>query len=208
MSQSIQFRDIPRSLDDEEIPFVMGFGIDSRPSLVTSEAVYRRANDKVMVEFVVEETLRLRALSWEIDDRCIVVATAGPLLYDWWPLLQEFPTAPERPVLSAAAKGRKIVMTNGDIALPITVSSMPDPRSVVARFGITGGLTAENIDLSRAVALPVIKASLLALSEHSTLTNRVPEANVVQNGVTLSLAEMIGAAAELANWITWESRID
>lgn len=204
MVRPIEFRDIPRSLDDDEFPFLMSYGADIRPSLETFGAEYRRANDKFTVEFDGNEEMRLRAIGWDVPGKFVVVACAGPILFDWWPLLQASPPAPERPVLSAAAKGRPILMTRDTIAIPVTVFTLPDPAVVIAAHATESGLTAENIQYCTLTALAVIKTALIALSEHATLVNRVPEVDLEQNGIHLPLAAMIEVAGELASGIGWE----
>lgn len=203
MSDQLTFAAIPRSLDGDEVPFVIAFSADPRPELVLDGVAYRRGDDRFILEHIVDEELRVRALCLDVEGACMAIASAGGILVEWWPLLAASPPDPARPVLSAAVRGEKLTMRSGDLEVPVTLTSSPELGVSYAAFGLGEGFTDENVQVSAPLSLPVIKVALLAFAEYATLVDEIPDMDIEQNGLRAPLAgvlESAGAFAELIDW--------
>jgi hypothetical protein len=205
MSKEVTFPNMPMTLDPDEMPFVLGWGTDRRRSLRAEGGNYRRGPDRFVLEIPVTGTLRAQALGWLAGDDCMVVACLGTLFNDWWPLLQSSPADATRPVLSAAARDKAVTMSREDVTLRLNVFMTPEPELLTVGTKLHGGFTAENVLLIRYMAVPVIKAALLAISEYVSLASPIPEAQIVQRrGVPGTLADVVDAAKSVADSIDWQ----
>ncbi len=200
-----ELRKIPHVLDDDELPFVIGFTSDSRASLEANGVEYRRGIDRVSVSWTVDP-LYLRAIVLNSEGSTYLIATSGPILNDWWPVLQREGGNPARPLLSAAVAKRPQVFTSDDVSIGVSiVPSGPELEATTAIVGIRQAdrLTDEDVLLARAMSPAVIKAALLVLEEYRTLVDPVPEIDVNAGGITVPLSVMLDSARAAAGAIAW-----
>jgi len=194
---------IPDVLEGDEIPFVLGLSPDPRRCLEVGGAQYRRGSDRCQIDWLAEP-LALRALLINAAGNTYLMASAGPLLSEWWPLLQRAGANPQRPLLSAGVAGSAQRFTHEALSVDISVAG-PDPvlDHVAAVAGITGGLTDESLLFAHAKSLAVIKAALLLLAEYRTLVNPVPDIDVQAGAGTVSLESLLDVADTAASSIAW-----
>lgn len=202
------FLRMPKSLDSDEIPFVIGFMPDSRQKLVENDIGFRRGEDRFTIEHIVDGDLRARAFGLNLDGSIYVGASAGPLLKQWLPLLEAFPADSLRPVLSSTGATKRVVMAGIGLEIKVSLFSFPDSESVLAlyRVGDDSSFNDENVAICIALSLPVIKTALLAISEYPTLVDEVPDANVSQGDLLVPLGTVIEVSGEIASRISWQHK--
>jgi hypothetical protein len=207
---AVNFRTMPRSLNGDELPFVIGFAPDGRQELVDNDIGFRRGDDRFTIEHIVGGDFRVRALGWNLEGTVYVVASAGPLLEEWWPLLKASPADSTRPVLSAAAATGNVRLAG--LGTEIEVSLLPITEgaetNVLAVYGIGKGqsFSDENVALCTQLSMPVIKTALLAVSEYPTLVDEVPDVNISQGDVLAPLATVLELSREMASLIPWQHK--
>jgi len=202
---ALTFDAVPHVLDDDEVPFVLGFAPDPRPFLEIDGVQYRRASDRCLIDYDLAP-LRLRALLLHIDDGNVyLLANAGPLFNEWWPLLQRDLDNPLRPYLSAGAARKPVTMSinGGSVGVTVTQPS-PELNMTVLVVGIGPGMTDDHLLLGTVLALPVIKAALSTLVEYRSLVGDVPDVDIQTGETTLALDDMLTSAAHAADAIAWE----
>lgn len=205
---AVNFRSMPKSLEEDEAPFVIGFAPDGRQELVDNDIGFRRGDDRFTIEHIVGGSLRARAVALNVEGIIYVVASAGPILKQWWPLLKASPADSTRPVLSAAAATGKVSMVGNGLEIRVGLMPDPDGEIVLASYGIAQdeAFSDDNVAVCIGLSLPVIKTALLALSEYPTLVDEVPDANVNQRDQRAPLATILEASGEIAAMISWQHK--
>jgi hypothetical protein len=200
----LTFRAIPHVLDDDEMPFVIGFRADSRRCLQIGNAEFRRGSDRCIIAWPFD-SLRLQALVMEQSGNSYVMASVGPIFNEWWPLLQREGGNRTRPLLSAAAARRPLTFAGGGLSIDVgIIPPTRDSNVISAVSGIEGRLADQTLLLAHAESLGVIKAALLSLGEYRTLVDPVPDVHGEQEGgATLPLSTVLDVAQEAANAIAW-----
>ena len=195
---------IPRVLGEDEVPFVLGFVPDSRRYLEYGGAQFRRGIDRCSIDWRLDY-IGLRAVVIESAGNSYLMASAGPLLNDWWPILEREGGNRTRPLLSAAVARRSVTFRSGSLSVDVGISPPgPGVNTVNAVAGWEGGLTDNCLLFAHATSLGVIKAALLLLGEHSTLFNPVPDVHIEVDGATVPLATLLQVADEAVNAIAWK----
>lgn len=193
---------MPQVLDEDEFPFVLGVLEDQRPSLEVEGARYRRCRDGYLVEWPVE-SVWLRARAYTVDpQRTTIMALAGPLLNDWWPILRSSPADPARPFLSAGAAGQPIdVAVLGLPAVPVNVTLLE--VGTVAVIGLDGTIAdADTLHSYHFLSLTVIRAAIEILGEYRALVGQVPDVQVqVTEDQGIPLEVLLDAAADLGRML-------
>jgi len=194
---------MPAVLDDEEIPFVIGFVDDPRRAVEVGGAQYRRGQTGYSISWPIGE-LWLRARAMTVGPgQVAVIASAGPILNDWWSLLRSAPQDPTRPLLSAGVARRSV-----DVPLPsmpavpvMVVPASDDFPQTVAMCTHPGGIADdETLTLFHWASLGVVKAAVRLLVEYRELVGEPPEVDVGlgEGGtVTIPLADVLATAAEI-----------
>jgi hypothetical protein len=196
---------IPTVLDEDEAPFVLGLGPDHRACLHAGGAEFRRGSDRCTIEWPIDEMLRLRAVVLEAGDVCYVMASVGPLLNEWWPLLRREGGNPSRPLLSAGVTTTRRPFVYDDVTVQVSISPPgPGVEMTHAVAGIRGGLSDPTLAVAHLQSVPVIKAALLMLGEYRTLLASVPDVNVRgEREGEVPLATILDVADEVAAQIEW-----
>jgi len=207
MPGAFDFNEIPHVLEDDEAPFVLGVAADTRPFADWGGFQYRRATSGYGIDIPVSDVFVRAFVQQGEDGNTYLMASAGPLLNDWWPLLKRGKADPARPVLSAGAAGQGISMLNTSSDLDVRVSIVPPSEwfagtTAVAGFG--GGLTEENVMLAHSITLAVIQAALLSFCEYRTLVNPLPKANLESGGMLVDLEAMLDAADAVSEILPWK----
>jgi len=205
MGADLELARIPLVLDPQEVPFVLGFRQDARRCLVAGGAEYRRASDRVAIDWRLGD-LRLRALLLNGDGVSYLVACPGPLLEDWWPLLRKEGGNPARPLLSAAVVGAAQRFETSD--LTVDVSTVPASDTFNMTLAVAGiarepAISEESLLLAHLLSLGVIKAALHLLMEYRLLVDPVPDMQVETGGIQRPLQVVLDTAATCAGAITW-----
>jgi hypothetical protein len=196
---------IPLVLDDDEVPFVLGIGSDARPGLSFRDAEYRRGSNRVIVSWKVGSA-RLQAIVINADGVSYLIASAGPILNEWWPLLRREGGNPARPLLTAAVAGEAQSFKTADLSITVSIlPPSPEFSMTTAVLGIerAAGLTDNCLVVAHMYSLGVIKAALLVLGEYRSLLASVPDMTVEAGFGALPLAVLLDAAAEAAAAIAW-----
>jgi len=205
MTIKIRLSTIPHVLADDELPFVLGFAPDPRTCLEAGGGEYRRGIDRVSVSWKLEP-LYLRATILNSGGSTHIIASSGPILNDWWPLLRREGGNPTRPLLSAAVAGRPQTFKRDDVAIDISIVP-PGPlfESTSAIVGIerADGLSDDSLLFAHAISLSVIKAALVVLEEYRTLVDPAPELDVSADGTSLPLSVVLDSAHAAAGAIDW-----
>jgi hypothetical protein len=193
---------MPAVLDEDELPFVLGFADDARPAIEVGGAYYRRGGDGYVVEWPAGEVwLRARAMTIG-PRRTAIMASAGPILNEWWPLLCSAPEDPARPLLSAGVGRRSVdVPMRSAPAVPVRVVPAGDlfPQTV-ALCAEVGDIDDEaNLLAYHFASLGVIKAAVGILLEYHGLVGEPPEMDIAFAGGTVPLAAMLETAAQVAS---------
>lgn len=197
---------IPAVLDGDEIPFVLGFGADPRRCLEVGGAEFRRGGDRCQIDWPAEP-LALRAVLIHADGNTYLMASAGPVLNEWWPLLQRAGANAQRPLLSAGVVGRAQTFTNDSLSANISVAGpSPEFDHVTAVMGFTGGITDDCLLIAHAQSLAVIKAALLLLTEYRTLVNPVPDMHVPAGAGSVRLETVLDLVEDAAAFVPWTHR--
>jgi hypothetical protein len=201
----LTFGAIPHVLDDDEVPFVMRFDADRRRYLQVGETEYRRGNDRCIIAWPFG-SLRLQALVTEQSGNTYLLASAGPIFNEWWPLLQREGSNRTRPLLSAAAVKRPLTFTGSGLSIDVVITPPTQDFNVVsALVGFEGRLGDQTLLLAHAESLGVIKAALLLLGEYRSLVDPVPDVHAVQEGgARLPLSMVLDVAQEAAKAIAWK----
>lgn len=203
MAQDLEFLKIPHVLDDDEIPFVIGFRADPRKSLQVGTARYRRGTDRYVIEQPTEQGW-LRATAIIEGEDIYLTASAGPILNEWWPLLRRNLGTSELPILSAAAKGQSVELYLYP-DLPLRVRVLPSSEDVAVTMAVIvskGGPTPENLRFFDLVSLAVIKVALETLGEYRQMVGTVPDILVKSElDDEVPLATVLDVAAEIAKGI-------
>ncbi|MDP8911457.1 MAG: hypothetical protein M3M94_05265 [Actinomycetota bacterium] len=203
MAADLTLAAIPNVLDDDEVPFVLGFGPDSRRCLEAGGAQYRRGADRCTIDWKLDG-VRLRAVLIEAGGNSYLMASLGPVLNEWWPLLQREGGNSTRPLLSAAVAGSAQTFRGSGLSVSVSISPPgPGVDMTTAVTGIQGGLTDDCLLLAHTQSLAVIKAALLMLKEYRTLVRSVPDVDVQAGGAALSLGTLLDVASDAADAITW-----
>lgn len=202
-----EFHSWPHVLDEDELPFVLGFTTDSRPAKSIQGVQFRRGVQRYRVDVPFSD-LWLRACGVFTDDgNCYLLAYSGPILNDWWPLLQRGGYDPTRPCLSAGVSNGSVTMRNPHTDNPVGINILGPSDwvpGVSAIVGIGSDLSDETLLLGDIVMLGVIKVALLVLCEYRTLVHEVPHANVESDGMKVELATMLEAAQAVTDMIDWQ----
>ncbi len=195
---------IPAVLDDDEFPFVLGFGADPRRSLKVGGAEFRRGVDRCQIDWPAEP-LALRASLVNAEGVVYLTAWAGPVLSEWWTLLQKAGANPQRPLLSAAVQHRTQTFTHDSLSVDISVAGPSAyTEHVAAVVGIdNGGITDDDLLIAYNLSLAVIKAALVLLAEYRTLVNPVPAVSVETNGGPVLLETVLDLAEDAAAFVAW-----
>lgn len=204
MGDDLRFAAMPAVLDDDENPFVIGFVDDPRPAIDIGGALYRRGQTGYSISWPTGELwLRARALAPQ-PGLSVLVASVGPMLDDWWPLLRSAPEDPARPLLSAGVARRKV-----EVALPppietVGVGVVPStddyPHTVVMYSRMADIANEENLLLFHWASVAVVRTALRLLVEYQGLVGEPPDVDVVlgEDGrVTLPLASVLETAAQI-----------
>ncbi|MDJ0334956.1 hypothetical protein QMG83_06940 [Salinibacterium sp. G-O1] len=167
---------------------------------------FRRGEDRFTIEHILDGDLRVRAFGLTLGGHLYVVASAGPMLEPWWPLLKASRPDSTRPVLSAAAATGKVRMAGMGLEIAVTLMPFPDEFGVLAMYGIADDSTFsdDNITVCISLSLPVIKTALLALSEYRTLLDAATDAEVAQGDQVAPLAGILEVSEELASMVPWQ----
>lgn len=207
---AVSFLKMPRSLEEDELSFVIGYAPNGRQELVNNNIGYRRSDYKFNIEHLIQDGWRAQAYGVCAGGNVFVAASAGPLLEQWWPLLKVSPANSTRPVLSAAAATEKVVMTGMGTEVEVTVMPSPEAGVVLALHYIEKAnfFSDDAVAMCTALSLPVIKTALLALSEYPTLVDEVPDTNVAiaDDGVFVPLTMLLDVSTEMADMIPWQHR--
>lgn len=134
MLKTLTMPKVPQVLDEDEMPFVVGVGVDRRRALTRDGVHYRRGRDRCTIELDAGQ-VRLRAVLL-VEDGCYLMANLGPLLNEWWPLLQQSGPSTDRPFLSAGAQGRPVLMGSDGVELPVHV--VPPSEAVPSTTTVLG----------------------------------------------------------------------
>jgi hypothetical protein len=205
MTANLTLGAIPLVLADGEAPFVLGFTSDSRRCFEIGGAEYRRGVDRFTIDWQLD-ALRLRAVVINVGGESYLMASVGPILNDWWPLLEQEGGNPARPLLSAGVATSAQTFTSA--ALSARVSIVSAGGGVEATTTVMGieratGLTDVCLVAAHAYSLAVIKAALLVLAEYRTLVDPVPNIDVDVAGATVALTTVLDVATEAADAIAW-----
>ena len=152
------------------------------------------------------DAMRLRGFVINAGGSSYLVASAGPILNDWWPLLEQEGGNPTRPLLSAAVTKSPQTFTSADLSARVSIVSPGAGIEVTtAAMGIeeAPGLTDLCLMAAHAYSLAVIKAVLLMLAEYRTLVDPVPDVYVEVGAAQLPLATVLDVTAEAAGAIAW-----
>ena len=205
MAADLTLGAIPSVLDGGEVPFVLGLAPDTRRCLVAGGAEFRRGSDRVVIDWRLD-ALRLRAVLLHEEGANYLMASAGPILNEWWPLLQREGSNATRPLLSAGVARRSLRFSEGDVGVPVSIVP-PGPgvymTTTALSIGQGAGLTDESVLVAHACSLGLIKAALLVLAEYRTLVDPVPDIDVEVGGSRLRLPMLLDVAAEAAGAIPW-----
>ena len=203
MSAELTLSAIPAVLDGDEMPFVLGFALDPRPCLEAGGAQFRRGGDRCQIDWPADP-FALRAVLLNADANTYLIASAGPVLSEWWPLLQRAGANPQRPLLSAGVAGRAQAFTKDGLAIDVSIAGPgPGSDSVTAVAGFTGGITDEVLLMAYAHSLGVIKAALLALMEYRTLVGQVPDMQVEAGTGSVRLETVLDLVEDAAGFVPW-----
>lgn len=203
---NLNLRDVPMVLEDEEMPFVVGLSEDRRRALSMGGMRYRRGRDRLAIE-VEAGGPWLRALL-VAQNGCYLMASAGPLLNEWWPLLQKGDAGADRPFLSAGVNSRPLTMRADGVDLRVLVvppSEFVDDTTAV--LGLGRHLDDETLQLASHVVLAVMKVALSLVVEYRTLLTAVPDVDVQAGATSVPLASLLDFAATAREAILWE-RVD
>jgi hypothetical protein len=196
---------IPDVLQDYELSFVLGFAPDARRCFKIDGAEYRRGSDRVMIDWSLG-AVHLRAFVVLLGGATYLMASAGPFLNDWWPMLQRAGGDSARPLLSAGVAGVAQAFRTEDVSIKVAVvPPVPEVPSTNTAMGIT---QTEDINdgilrITHRCSLGVIKATLMLLQEYRALLPSVPDVDVELDGVQLSLETLLDTASEAAEAISW-----
>lgn len=206
MTNQLTLSSIPLVLDEEEMPFVLGFAHDERPWLEFAGAEIRRSTNHCSIDYPLDAGWLRARVTVGSDGNCYVAANVGPILNEWWPMLQQAAgDSVARPLLSAGGSGTTVTFRDEEHLVPVSI--LPPGDEVGSTFAIVataGGLTDENLLFARIVVLAVIKAALLTLVEYRSLVDPVPDIEVGIDGGTIPLDAMLDLAALAAPAIAWE----
>lgn len=203
MADQLTFAAMPAVLDDGEVPFVIALSADPRPGLEFGGAEYRRGKEMYTVSWAVGGVW-LRARVEPVGANAVaVMASAGPMLADWWPMLVAAPEDPGRPYLSAGAKQRTVDVPLPDgIRLPVRiVPSGSDFPHTLALWAVGGELTdGETVPVLHFASIGVIRAALQVFLEYGDLVGEPPDVLVRGEFDTdgITLADALSLASELA----------
>lgn len=206
MSDTLAFAPIPQVLSDDEVPFVLSLAPDPRRFQDLGGAKYRRGSDRYTIEWPLGP-IGLRAVVLCAEGHSFLMANAGPLLTDWWPILRRGSSSPDRPLVSACLAGEKITMQTDDLAIDLTIvpsGGEVDYTTVVLVLG--DGFSPDEMTLAHHVSLAAIKVALLLAAEYRTLVDTVPDMAVPAGEGTIDLADMLTLADEVASQITWSPK--
>lgn len=206
MTRPLQPRDIPNVLPDDEDPFVIRWVSDRRRFIEFESVRYRRSDSRIVLDLPLsDEALGLRgSITWS-DDATYLAVNGGPMLHEWWPVVASAPPSPERPFLSAGARGTPVVMELGEHQIPVRVIPSNDTvTSTLTAVGLhAGGTTPTTLSVAGTLLPAVAKAALATLQEYRTLVPTVPDIDVESSGHTAPLRQLLDAAAEIADSIGW-----
>ncbi|MFF1818096.1 hypothetical protein ACFVWG_12425 [Kribbella sp. NPDC058245] len=206
MSDTLAFAPIPQVLSDDEVPFVLSLTPDARRFQEIGGARYRRGTDRYTIEWPVE-TIGLRAVVMNVGGISYLMANAGPLLTDWWPVLRRGAGSPDRPLVSACLAGEKIIMQTSTGAIDLTiVPSAGDVDYTLVVLGLGHGFASDEMIVAHHASLAAIKVALLLGAEYRTLVDTVPDMGVPAGEGTIDLVTMLDLAAEIAAQITWSPK--
>jgi len=206
VTDSLSFAALPAVLDDDEVPFVLGFAPDPRPAVEIGGARYRRGPTSYQVEWPVGE-LWLRTFGGMVGaGRAGIMASAGPILAEWWPLLTDAGPDPARPYLSAGLTRQvvEVPVVGEPSSIPVrVVPSGPDQPQTTALANCDGTLADEVTLLVLHVAsIPVARVALHLLVEYRELVGAVPDVDVATSGGSVPLADLLEVAEQLATALT------
>jgi hypothetical protein len=197
---------IPLVLDEEEVCFVLGFSPDARPGLEVHGAEYRRGSDRVMIDWRLGP-IHARAMVIQSEGSSYLMASAGPILNDWWPLLQRAGEDRARPLLSAGVAGAAQVFRTEDLSINVSVVPAAPPAfpltTAVMGLAKTDEISDSVLLAAHLYSLGVIKAALKVLLEYRTLVPSVPNLEVDVDGGRLPLDSVLETVPQAAAAIAW-----
>lgn len=199
------FSRIPLVRDGNDLPFVVGIS-DGTPFHEIDGVELRRGPSTCYFSVPVHQRLRLNTILQADGGKWFLIASAGPLLVEWWSLIAYGNPIPDCPLLTKAGAGAALTLRTGQVDIPVQVMSLPDPASIVVVFGRTGDIDDEAISIGLSLSPALCMVALTLLLEYRKLVGEVPDIDVALGDGTFPLSALLDFAEQVVPSLPGELR--